>query len=97
MAPEVIQNMPYTIAADVFSFGIVLYEIISRKVPYANTNPLTIMMRVVKKGERPNMSAIPSTCDERLKNLAVRCWDQNANYRPSFNEIISVLDSIVIQ
>ena len=44
MAPEIFNNEPYTLKADVYSFGIVLWEIAARKPPYLNMkNPQSLM------------------------------------------------------
>lgn len=47
MAPEVLNNKSYTHKADVYSFGIVMYEIICRETPYKGKQPMQIVMAVV--------------------------------------------------
>lgn len=93
MAPEVLSNQPYSLEADIYSFGIVMWEILAREVPYNNINPMTIPIRVVK-GERPNISQIPSTCPSSLKDLIRLCWDQNPSKRPNFHKILDIVESI---
>lgn len=93
MAPEVLSNQPYSLEADIYSFGIVMWEILAREVPYNNINPMTIPIRVVK-GERPNISQIPSTCPSALKDLIRQCWDQVPAKRPNFHKILDVVESI---
>lgn len=93
MAPEVLSNQPYSLEADIYSYGIVMWEVIAREVPYQNTNPMTIPIRVIK-GERPNLGQIPSTCPEALKNLLRACWDPVPARRPNFHLILDVLESL---
>ncbi|OMJ86306.1 hypothetical protein SteCoe_12219 [Stentor coeruleus] len=93
MAPEVLSNQPYSLEADIYSYGIVMWEVIAREVPYQNTNPMTIPIRVVK-GERPNLGQIPSTCPEALKNLLRACWDAVPTRRPNFHLILDVLENL---
>lgn len=53
MAPEVIEHRPYNNKADVFSFGIVLWELLTGQVPYLGLTPLQAAVAVVQKGLRP--------------------------------------------
>lgn len=62
MAPEVIMNQPYTIKADVYSYGIVLWEILSRRKPYEGINPSMIGYNVVHFNKRPDERFIPAEC-----------------------------------
>lgn len=95
MAPEVISSDPYyTLAADVYSFGIVIWEILTRETPYREITPLEIPTRVLHRGERPNLSLIPSSCPIELRNLMIECWSQSPMARPSFDRIIEVLENI---
>ena len=55
MAPEVIEHRPYNIKADVFSFGIVVWELLTGQVPYLGLTPLQAAVAVVQKGLRPPM------------------------------------------
>lgn len=65
MAPEVIEHRPYE-KADVFSFGVVLWELVTGRVPYAELNPVQAAVAVVQQGLRP---AIPDSCHPRLANI----------------------------
>lgn len=95
MAPEVLQSSPYSLAADVYSFGIVTYEILAREIPYKNLQFFCIPGRVVH-GERPNLSAVGSGCPAALRELMRSCWDSSPQARPSFDQITDVLDAVVL-
>lgn len=96
MAPEVISNKPYSLKADVYSYGVVLWEICARDIPYKNLHPMAIPLKVVQSHERPNMSVIPSTCPEKMKALIVQCWQFEPMRRPNFEEVLDVLESIEV-
>ncbi|XP_047320085.1 serine/threonine-protein kinase STY8-like [Impatiens glandulifera] len=91
MAPEVILHKPYSHKADVFSFGIVLWELLTGELPYADLKPVKAANGVIKEGLRPK---IPETAHPKLVGLIEKCWHQNADMRPDFSEIISILQQI---
>ncbi|KAG4403676.1 hypothetical protein GLYMA_01G161600v4 [Glycine max] len=91
MAPEVIEHKPYDQKADVFSFGIALWELLTGELPYSCLTPLQAAVGVVQKGLRPT---IPKNTHPRLSELLQRCWQQDPTQRPNFSEIIEILQQI---
>ncbi|GLT30285.1 hypothetical protein SLA2020_050920 [Shorea laevis] len=91
MAPEVIEHKPYDHKADVFSFGIALWELLTGELPYAYLTPLQAAVGVVQKGLRPT---IPKHTHPRLAELLERCWQQDPAQRPNFSEIIDIIQQI---
>ncbi|KAH9325632.1 hypothetical protein KI387_005810, partial [Taxus chinensis] len=88
MAPEVIEHKPYDQKADIFSFAIVLWELLTGKLPYDYLTPLQAAVGVVQKGLRPT---IPKHTHPRLADLLERCWQQDPTVRPGFTEITEIL------
>ncbi|KAG5573567.1 hypothetical protein H5410_063333 [Solanum commersonii] len=88
MAPEVIGHRPYDRKADVFSFGIVLWELLTGKLPYEFLTPLQAAVAVVQKGLRPT---IPANTHPMLVELLEKCWQQEPLLRPDFSEILDIL------
>nr|AFC37605.1 serine threonine protein kinase [Piper colubrinum] len=92
MAPEmVIAHKAYDHKADVFSFGIVLWELLTAKIPYEYLTPVQAAVGVVQKGLRPT---IPKHTHPKLAELLERCWQQDPNGRPDFAEITEILQHI---
>ncbi|XP_008811875.1 serine/threonine-protein kinase STY46-like isoform X3 [Phoenix dactylifera] len=88
MAPEVIEHKPYDHKADVFSFGILLWELLTGKLPYEYLTPLQAAVGVVQKGLRPT---IPKHTNPKLAELLEKCWQQDPAQRPDFSEILEIL------
>eukprot|EP00164_Ancoracysta_twista_P002702 GFYU01003596.1.p1 GENE.GFYU01003596.1~~GFYU01003596.1.p1 ORF type:complete len:1677 (-),score=380.96 GFYU01003596.1:129-5090(-) len=86
-APEVLRNQHYSEKADVYSFGIVLWELCSRQPLYPDMAPHDIIREVCERQMRP-----PSiNCPKPLNDLMLRCLSEDPEKRPSFSRCLEML------
>ena len=91
-APEIIKSGKYSPKADVYSFAIVMYEMIARKDPYGNLNSIQVPFKVADEGLRP---VIPSICPQSYRVLMKQCWSQEPRSRPTFKYVIEKFVNIL--
>eukprot|EP00698_Gefionella_okellyi_P008200 TRINITY_DN2020_c0_g1_i2.p1 TRINITY_DN2020_c0_g1~~TRINITY_DN2020_c0_g1_i2.p1 ORF type:complete len:404 (+),score=77.65 TRINITY_DN2020_c0_g1_i2:110-1321(+) len=90
MAPEVLRHLDYDGKADVYSYGIVLWELCARDVPYKDyTSDYKIAEAVALKHERP---AMPIGIPPAVAKLIQACWSPAVSDRPTFAEIQRVIE-----
>ena len=87
MAPEILKDMKPTITktCDVFSYGMILYEIFAKKIPYDDLPSNASVGMAVLMGKRP---PIPATIPPFLQSILEACWKEDLNQRPSFEAIV---------
>ena len=94
MAPEVLRRENYTHKADVFSFGVVLYEMFSGMRAYADPEhanmSVAALNEAILQGSRPDTSPL----DDSLRSLIERCWSQHPHERPTFKQIYTELENL---
>lgn len=83
-APEAANFSKFTIKSDVWSFGIVLYEIISRGgTPYPDMSNAEVLDRIDKGYRMPQ----PPDCPAKYYAIMVECWNRDSNRRPTFETL----------
>jgi len=90
---EVIEHGKFTVKSDVWSFGIVLWEILEfGKVPYSDmSNPETI--KNLQLGYRLPQ---PHNCPSSVYQLMLKCWDSNPTTRPTFSAIQNIVKKFLL-
>lgn len=88
MSPEVARSEPYNLTADVYSFGLLLWQICSLKLPYDGMNRQDHSELVVHGNERPQLESSWST---PLRILMKRAWEPDPLVRPSMESIYKIL------
>ena len=90
MAPEILTKYEYTQKCDVFSFSLIVYEIMSVKEAYEG---LTQDFEIYKKLNDVSRPEIDSIVPPAYRELIEKCWSQNPNDRPTFSEIKNWLET----
>nr|GFA64721.1 serine/threonine-protein kinase EDR1 [Tanacetum cinerariifolium] len=91
MAPEVLRNEPSNEKCDVFSFGVILWELATLRVPWTEMNSMQVVGAV---GFQYRHLDIPETVDPAVARIITDCWHPDPQSRPSFKEIIARLKSL---
>ncbi|XP_046673530.1 mitogen-activated protein kinase kinase kinase 7-like [Homalodisca vitripennis] len=92
MAPEVFESSNYTEKCDVFSWGVILWEVLSRQRPFSDIGGSAYrIMWAVHKGDRPPLI---DGCPKPLEMLYTRCWDKNPSIRPSMEEVVRIMTAL---
>ncbi|MCE8163182.1 MAG: serine/threonine-protein kinase [Candidatus Moeniiplasma glomeromycotorum] len=91
IAPEVLRGRPYTQASDIYSFGIVAYEVLSSLPPYHDLPHEVFLATKICQGLRPNLDNI--IAPQLLKDLISQCWNVDPLQRPTVINLNKLLNS----
>ncbi|XP_077573409.1 raf-1 proto-oncogene, serine/threonine kinase a isoform X2 [Stigmatopora nigra] len=96
MAPEVIRmqdNNPYSFQSDVYSYGIVLFELMTGELPYSQTANRDQIIFMVGRGYlSPDLSKLYKNCPKAMKRLVADCIKKLKDERPLFPQILSSIE-----
>lgn len=89
MSPEVLSNAPYTDKSDVYSLGLIVWEVLMQQ-PFFEELKFNsqIEIQVVNHNYRP---PLPSEISEKTRELIIECWSANPEERPTALEIVKRL------
>ncbi|EXX51581.1 Ste20p [Rhizophagus irregularis DAOM 197198w] len=92
MAPEVLRGYKYTKAADIYSFGIMMNELMSEEIPHNDIPHDHFLVVKICKGFRPKIS---ENTPKLIVDLIIKCWDAKAENRPTAKELCQILREYV--
>ena len=94
MAPEIIRNEPCSEKVDIWSFGVVLWELLTCETPYRDVDSSAVIWGV---GSASLHLPIPTTCPSGFRLLVKQCWAAKPRNRPSFKHILLHLEIASIE
>lgn len=94
MAPEFIQGSEYNLSIDVYSYGMILWEMLTEQVPFSGLESAQVILKTVIQQSRP---PIPENTPHNLTILIERCWSPNPIDRPPFEQITKLFENKSIE
>ncbi|XP_068172194.1 macrophage-stimulating protein receptor [Antennarius striatus] len=92
MAIESLQTQKFTIKSDVWSYGVLMWELLTRGAsPYPDVDPYDITHFLLKGRRLPQ----PQFCPDRLYSIMLACWDPEPEYRPNFSNLVTEIQHIL--
>uniref|UniRef100_A0A0E0CVH0 non-specific serine/threonine protein kinase n=1 Tax=Oryza meridionalis TaxID=40149 RepID=A0A0E0CVH0_9ORYZ len=91
MAPEVLRNEQSNEKCDVYSFGVILWELATLRMPWSGMNPMQVVGAVGFQDKRLD---IPKEIDPLVARIIWECWQKDPNLRPSFAQLTSALKTV---
>ncbi|RZF45708.1 hypothetical protein LSTR_LSTR005003 [Laodelphax striatellus] len=93
MAPESLYDNIFSVKSDIWSFGVLIWEIVTLgSTPYPGMAAAEVM-RKVRDGYRLDK---PEHCRRELYNIMFYCWDKDAKERPDFKELVQLLEQLLL-
>jgi len=92
LAPEILTKQKYTEMVDVYSFGVILWEIATRKEFFGDVSFMSVLEDKIISGERPPLPEdVP---DPAVNTLIENCWATLPTKRPTFESVVTFLEAI---
>jgi serine/threonine-protein kinase CTR1 len=91
LAPEAMENQIFTEASDVYSFGMIIWEMFTRDIPFNNLNPHQAALAVISEDKRP---IIPNFVPPKFAQLINDCWTREPAARPTVPQILEKLHEL---
>lgn len=96
-APEAVARRKFSIKSDVWSFGVLLYEVITHgRVPYPGVDNSEVLGRLETGYRMPKPANTRVNCPNELYEIMLKCWHQNPHQRPTFEYLQSMFDDFAI-
>ncbi|KQJ84510.1 serine/threonine-protein kinase CTR1 isoform X2 [Brachypodium distachyon] len=92
MAPEFLRGEPSNEKCDVYSFGVILWELVTMQQPWSGLGPAQVVGAVAFQNRR---LPIPKDTIPELAALVESCWDDDPRQRPSFSSIVDTLKKLL--
>ena len=89
MSPEIFNSLEYSKAGDVYAYSILLYQLFTLENPFEGITNILSFMRSVIDVNRPDFKFHVHEC---YKKLFEKCWENDPNKRPAFDEIVDILE-----
>lgn len=91
MAPELLRQDPFNEKSDVFSFGVILWELVMCEKPWRDDHPMQIVYKVGSRGQKLPTPP-PESCEPELREMIVECFADDPERRPNFGSIVERLE-----
>ena len=93
MAPEVALNAPYNESVDVYSMGVILWQISTGFNPYSGLSKTEFIECVIHEGQRPPLELAVLT--DEMRTLLRQCWTHDWSKRPKASQVMTAIDSML--
>jgi serine/threonine protein kinase len=97
MSPEALRGEPLTPGTDVYSFGMILWELYTQLSPYDTLDVSTFEELIIEICDNNTREAIPQDCPAALRKLITQCWQKDPAKRPNFLQVIKMLDECLLE
>merc|ERR1712129_299595 len=80
-------------SCDVWAFGFILFELVTKQTPFAECSELSVIRKRILSGDEAEMPQLPPHCSTFLKGLVSKCWQPKREDRPSFAQIVQMIQN----